>query len=97
MWDQGYFISDNGWRARPMTLTIGQDISVNIWRCNSPNCRFIKVTPKGFNILDLDTNRCILRKHIYARGIGKRELPKNGPITGKFWIPYYISIHVKSE
>lgn len=27
--------------------------------------KFIKVTPKGFNLLNLDTNKCIIKRHLY--------------------------------
>lgn len=27
--------------------------------------RLIKVTPMGYNLLNLDTNKCILRRHLY--------------------------------
>jgi len=36
--------------------------------------RFIKVTPKGFNFLHEDTNRCVLRHHVYARGYAGKDI-----------------------
>ena len=61
------------------------------------NCVFVKVTPKGFNILDLDTNRTILKRHIYAVGMTGKAYPTKGPIRKKFVIPFYIKINVKLD
>ena len=54
-------------------LTLGCDYNVN-----GKICRLIKVTPKGFNFLDLHTSRCIAKQHMYANGfIGTdRFIPK---------------------
>lgn len=78
-------------------LTLGQELKVLIGQKEISNCLFIKVTNKGFNILNLDTNRCILRKHAYARGMGGKEFPKNGAITGYFIIPAWMSIIIKKQ
>ena len=43
-------------------------------------CRFVKVTRKGFNLLDLKTNKCIIKpRHLYApKWTGKKkEIPKD--------------------
>lgn len=39
--------------------------------------RFIKVTRKGFNFLDEKTSRCLLHRHVYAKGYGGKEIPHN--------------------
>ncbi len=28
-------------------------------------CRLVKVTPKGYNLLDIDTNKCVIYPHLY--------------------------------
>ena len=41
-------------------------------------CKFIKVTRKGFNFLDIETNQCILKKrHVYALNMAGKEHPTN--------------------
>lgn len=38
----------------------------------SEKLKFIKVTPKGFNFLDENTNKCIFPKHFYkSNKVGK--------------------------
>jgi hypothetical protein len=85
-----------GLMVRKVTLTTGEDLEVHIEgsQCK-PNCRFIKVTRKGFNILNLDTNRCILKKAVYAKGAANKEFPSTGDITGDFWIPAWVTIQKK--
>jgi hypothetical protein len=40
-------------------------------------CKFIQVTRKGFNLLDVNTNRCIMRRHLYDREFQpKKHIPK---------------------
>lgn len=39
--------------------------------------KFIKVTPKGFNLLDLESNCCILKNHLYSRDWARIEIPLN--------------------
>jgi hypothetical protein len=56
-------------------------------------CKFIKVTRKGFNFLDLATNRTILTKrHIYATKMAGKEYPSSGVIRAKFQIPIYLHL-----
>lgn len=39
--------------------------------------KFIKVTPKGYNLLDIETNKCIMRHHLYSRDFSYKEIPEN--------------------
>lgn len=39
--------------------------------------RVIKVTRKGFNLLNLKTSKCLLYPHLYAKGWGGKEIPAN--------------------
>lgn len=50
---------------RPIELILGEDYLVMMWGSGLKFCRFIKPTPKGYNFLDLDTSKCILKRHIY--------------------------------
>ena len=78
-----------------MTLTIGDKLTS--W--SRDNLIFVKVTRKGFNILDLNTNRMILKHHLYGVGMGGKEYPKKGAITVKVRIPvnYRISKVSKND
>lgn len=87
----------NGSGVYHVKLTTGDDLKVFVGSRCRPNCRFIKVTRKGFNIVDLDTNRCILKKHTYAVGMSNKEFPKQGPITGSFPISMYITLIIKPK
>lgn len=87
----------NGTMLHSVKLTIGDDLAVYCYGRCKPNCRFVKVTRKGFNIVDLDTNRCLLKKHVYAKGMGQKEFPSRGPITGTFLVPSYFAIVVKNK
>ena len=62
------------------------------WTHVYPNCKLIKVTRKGFNILNLDTNRVLLQRHLYALGMGGKEYPTSGAISKTFLVSSNWSI-----
>ena len=37
--------------------------------------KFIKVTKKGFNFLDIKASKCVLGRHLYARKFSGKEIP----------------------
>ena len=76
------------WYAKKMKL--GADYMV---RMNSEwhLCRFIKVTPKGFNLLDLKTNKCIKKGHLYDRKWSGKVIPKD-KVWFKVNVPEWIMI-----
>ena len=39
--------------------------------------KLIKVTRKGFNFLNVESNRCMLKRHLYDRRYSKKDLPRN--------------------
>ena len=45
-------------------LELGKDYNVWFYFNKKMNCRFIKVTAKGYNFLNLETNKCILKHHL---------------------------------
>ena len=49
-------------------------------------CKFVKVTPKGYNLLNVKTNKCIMKKHLYP---SKYEEHK-GTLT--FFLPRKLEI-----
>jgi hypothetical protein len=64
----------NYWR----TMELGAEYLVyfDSHRPENPRfCRFIQVTRKGFNLLDLQTSKCILKKHLYVKNMQGREIP----------------------
>lgn len=85
---------------KSIELTLGDEVSVSrvFFRGRSrENCRFVKVTRKGFNILDLDTNRMIFKKHLYSRKMVGKEYPRTGTFKVKVQVPTYIDIELKQE
>jgi len=54
-------------------------------------CRFIQVTRKGFNFLDLETSKCMTYHHFYPKNFGGKELPKDRD-KFVFWIPDCMSV-----
>lgn len=52
------------------------DVYFNGQSQNKPiRCKFIKVTRKGFNLLNVETDECLMRQHLYAKGYGGKPLP----------------------
>ena len=83
----------NGCRITYETLTLGDQLEV----FGKGNYVFVKVTNKGFNILNLDTNRMLLKRHLYAKGMTGKEYPSKGSITVKVPIPYSIRLSKKPK
>ena len=77
-------------------LHLGDNLEVTIGNKKYLNCRFIKVTRKGFNILNMDTDRVLLKNHLYGKGMGKKEYPKSGPISVKVLLSQWVRVDVKS-
>jgi hypothetical protein len=50
------------------------------YACNGKLFKFIKTTPKGFNLLNLQTNRVMfMNGHLYSKNWSHKEIPE--PIT----------------
>lgn len=94
-WQMKYY--GNFANMQPVTLSIGDDLVVHYGNKCMPNCRFIKTTRKGFNILNLDTDRCVLKRPVYAKGMGHKDFPASGPIKGTFYISKFFTIYVKEK
>jgi hypothetical protein len=79
------------------TFLIGADYKIiNIWTKSDGYTvtqvrwvRFIKITPKGFNLLDLETNKCILRHHLYDRRYVGVKVPRRATIF-KVRVPSWL-------
>jgi len=71
---------------------LGRDYVIPSRSANPTIVRFIKVTPKGFNLLNLRTNKCILKSHLYDRQfVGKdKKVPRDVEfltVTVPYWLP----------
>lgn len=51
--------------TRLVNLTLGEDYIVFIWGKPAGICRFIQPTEKGFNFLNLETSKSVMKHHIY--------------------------------
>lgn len=56
----------NGVTLQGVTLELGRIYYIPWSRDKILTCKLIQVTPLGFNLLDLETDRCILRRHLYV-------------------------------
>jgi hypothetical protein len=57
------------------TFTLGELYVVTVSKLDT-RCQFIKVTRKGFNLLDLDTSKCILKHHLYDSKYSGKDIPR---------------------
>jgi|LakMenEpi03Aug12_release.lakeMendotaPanAssembly.Ray.scaffolds.fasta_scaffold314370_2 hypothetical protein len=74
-------------------LKLGEFYDVSYYNGKIIKTRMIKVTRKGFNLLNLLTNRCLLHRHLYMTGMGDKEFTKKGEISGKFLVHKFITVH----
>ena len=73
-------------KRRPKQLNFGSHYIVYYNYNNKMTCKFIQPTRCGFNFLDLNTNKCILKQHLYP---SKCE---NHLSEDWFWINEYLNI-----
>lgn len=52
-------------KRRPKKLELGTFYIVSFGYKNKFVCKFIQPTKCGFNFLNLNTNKCILKNHLY--------------------------------
>lgn len=62
-------------------LTLGVEYDLR-WKSDKKSIRhkLIQVTDKGFNFLNLETNKCILKRHLYPskwKGLDLSKLKEN--------------------
>jgi len=53
------------YKRRPRKLILGAHYNVKFKWGNSVLCKFIQPTNRGFNLLNVKTNKCVLRNHLY--------------------------------
>jgi hypothetical protein len=71
----------------PMFLEVGKHYILVI-RKKIIIAKFIKTTKKGFNFLNLNTNECIMKRHIY-RFKNKYE---DEYVENLYWVSKYITV-----
>lgn len=54
--------------------------------------KFIKVTEKGFNFLDIETSKCILKRHLYSKKYSNTFIPDNITLIERVCILKTITI-----
>jgi hypothetical protein len=52
--------------------------------------KFIKVTRKGFNLLDVERNVCVINRHFYSRLFANIEIPNGIKYIEQVRIPQYL-------
>ena len=70
-------------------LTLGKHYMVYIGNEPTP-CKLIQVTPCGYNLLNLRTDRCILKRHLY---VPKSERERYSGDKKFFFAPSYLNIY----
>ena len=53
------------WDPRLIRLELGKEYLLSTYYLPKTRCKFIKVTRCGYNFLNLETNKCILNRHLY--------------------------------
>ena len=52
--------------------------------------RFIKVTRKGYNLLDIQTNKCLLNHHLYSRDFAHKDIPDDAVHIKHVWVRNWL-------
>ncbi len=53
------------YRPKVVKLELGKTYWVSLFNRPLVECQFIQTTPKGFNLLDVNTSKCVLKPHLY--------------------------------
>ena len=80
----------NGTEMNLVTLKLGQVVFIRGWY-GTTACKFIKVTPKGFNFLNVKTNKCIYKSHFYDRKYRGVLIP-GATKTFRVWAPSTVEV-----
>lgn len=60
-----------------LPVKLGEQFIYKFNRTHTCVVKFIKVTPKGFNFLNVETNKCILKRHVYDPNWSRKKIPEN--------------------
>lgn len=73
-------------KRKPIKLKVGKKYNI-FWAVDSiKTCVFIQPTEHGFNFLDIETNKCVLKQHVYP---SRAENHKSGDW---FWFNENLTI-----
>ena len=96
----------NDYSCYKWTFELGETYCLKRWRKNRQTgewyevhqmVKFIKVTTKGFNLLDLKTNKCIFAKtKLYDRRLVGKDVPPHWT-TFTVHVPAYLPIPIHVE
>jgi len=77
-------------------LVLGEEYYVRYSNRRSVmKCIFIRATNKGFNFLNKETSETVIKRHVYAKGMGGKEIPSHRPLKMLFSLPYYVIVSSK--
>lgn len=79
---QLHFTTKYGINLKGVKLVLGEMYHIAWGGRMGVICKLIQVTPYGYNLLNLDTNRCILDRHLYV----PKKLRDKFPDEEKFFI-----------
>ena len=83
---------------RPKKLVLGEDYIVSWFGKNPKEVRLIQPTEKGYNFLDMKTNKCILKHHLYpSKKLQENNYYAKDPKDLWFWITEYLNIDKVKE
>ena len=88
----------SGYQCYRFRFRLGQDYRIpGRWRNGQRTwriVRFVQTTRKGFNLLDLETSRCLLsRTKLYDRRWSGKAIP-NDQTTFEVMVPAYVPVPV---
>ena len=73
-------------KRTPRKLKLGEDYKV-FWSIEAITVyKFIQITEYGYNFLDMETNKCLLKHHLYS---SKKDNHKSGDW---FWINHKLRV-----
>jgi len=65
------------WDSYFRNFKLGQEyVLITDGRYNGVKVKFIQVTTKGFNLLNLETSKCLLQRHLYSKEWINKDMPK---------------------
>lgn len=73
-------------KRKPKKLELGKNYYVGFSYKDIVKCKFIQTTKSGFNFLNLQTNKCILKHHLYR---SKYDIHSDG---NWFWVNQFMII-----
>ena len=67
-------LNSNSYWTNKCHMELGRCYIVETQWWNTSKCAFIKTSKKGFNLLNIETNKCYISRPIYQPHSGKRSI-----------------------